>query len=101
MKNEKLTPIHIHIAGIIEIRLNRDEWQAFGIRRHPENDKEYHYLEYEVVLRGDGLRMTYEFLIPRTGKFEDGADEKDCIRKTSTLTLASAFAFYTEPSALT
>jgi hypothetical protein len=53
------------------------------------------------MLRGDGLRMTYEFLIPRTGKFEDGAHGRKPIRKTCALTLAPAFAFYTSPEDLT
>jgi hypothetical protein len=58
-------------------------------------------MEYEVILRGDGLRMVYEFLIPRTGKFEGRACGENPIRKTCTLTLASAFAFYTSPEDLT
>jgi hypothetical protein len=98
--NKRLTPVHIHKAGTIEIRLTRDDCQAFEVKRHPEKKRYFYYVEYEVILRGDGLRMTYEFLIPRTGKFERGGYGENPIRKTCTLTLASAFAFYTSPEDL-
>jgi hypothetical protein len=95
--DKRLTRIHIHKAGTIEIRLTRDDCQAFEVKRHPDKKKYFYYVEYEVILRGDNLRMTYEFLIPRTGKFERGSCGEEPIRKTCTLTLSSAFAFYTSP----
>lgn len=97
----QLTSIHIHIAGTIEIRLTREECHAFRIERHPDNGKQYYYVEYDVIMRGDGLRLVYEFLIPRTGKFKGGDPGKNPIRRTSALALASAFAFYTQPEYLT
>jgi hypothetical protein len=65
--------------------------------QNPDDGKKYYYMEYEVIIRGNDWRMTYEFLIPRTGKFQGETPGKDPIRRTAELTLAPAFQFYTKP----
>ena len=56
-------------------------------------------MEYEVVLRGEGWRLIYEFVVPRKGKFVGGGPGKNPIRQTCELSLAPAIQFYEKPEA--
>ena len=101
LTDKKLTPPHIYVAGTIELRLTRDDCQAFEIRRSLKDGREYYYVEYDVVLNVDGWRLTYEFVVPRKGKFVDGGPGRNPIRKTCELSLAPAIQFYDKPEAHT
>src|SRR5450755_864649 len=65
------TQTDIHQYGYLEMSCADMDFSKFEVRTNPANGGKYHFAEYEIRFNLDGCMLTYECIIPRSGKFSD------------------------------
>ena len=83
-----------HCCGMIKVQLDETDCAKFE-RRVSEHDKEFFwYLEYRVEVLISGVQMTFQIVIPRSGKFRRGEPGPDPIRKEAQLDCSGVWGLF-------
>lgn len=71
-----LTVVHMGEKGLMTISFSDEELSCFPVRLSPSG-RRYRYVEYQVRVRCTQLRLTFEFIVPRSGIFADSESASD------------------------
>ena len=82
-------------CGILKVVLSEEDCKGFEVRVSPIRGRHFLYLEYFVELVIKGIEMTYQIVIPMSGRLSGvGEVGADAIRKEAQLDCAGDFELF-------